>query len=412
MNTNYDEDKIVNEKYYRACATVNLDAIYDNIINLSKRLGEGTKIIAVIKTDGYGHGAVPIANTIDNLVSAYGVATVDEAVNLRKHGIKKPIYVIGYTHESQLARIVEGDIRPTVFTYDMAKAVSDTAVSMNKKAKIHIKIDTGMSRIGFKQNEESLNIIEEISNMKGIEIEGIFTHFATADEEDKTGANKQYEIFKNFTDELAKRGINIKIKHCSNSAAMMEMPYANMDYVRAGIAMYGLYPSDEVDKELVKLTPALGLKSHVAYVKTIEKGTRVSYGGTFVADKVMKIATIPLGYGDGYRRSLSNKGYVLIHGKKAAILGRVCMDQFMVDITEIDDVKKDDEVVLLGKSGDEEITAEKLAQMAGETFNYEIVCDIGKRIPRVFYRNGKIICTKDYFDDKYEINEAISDSLE
>ena len=373
MNLKYDEDKIVNEKYYRACATVNLDAIYDNIINLSKRLNEGTKIIAVIKTDGYGHGAVPIAITIDGLVSAYGVATVDEAVNLRRHGITKPIYVIGYTHESQLGRMIEGDIRPTVFTYEMAKAVSDLAVAMNRKSKIHIKIDTGMSRIGFKPDEESLSTIEKINQLKGIEIEGIFTHFATADEEDKSGANRQFEIFKNFTDELAKRGIDIKIRHCSNSAAMMEMPYANMDYVRAGIAMYGLYPSDEVDQSLVKLTPALGLKSHVAFVKTIEKGTRVSYGGTFVAEQKMKIATIPLGYGDGYRRSLSNKGYVLIHGKRAAILGRVCMDQFMADVTHIENVKKDDEVVLLGKSGDEEITAEKLAQMAGETFNYEIV---------------------------------------
>ena len=212
----------------------------------------------------------------------------------------------------------------------------------------------------------------------------------------------QYELFSNFINKLEKLGVQIPVKHCSNSAAMMELPEYNLDACRAGIAMYGLYPSEEVDKSLVDLKPALGLKSHIAYIKTIEKGTEVSYGGTFVADREMKIATIPLGYGDGYRRSLSNKGYVLINGKKANILGRICMDQFMVDVTDIN-ASKDDEVVLLGKSGNEEISAERLAEMAGLTFNYEIVCDIGKRIPRVFYRNNKIVGTKDYFDDKYTI---------
>ena len=194
------------------------------------------------------------------------------------------------------------------------------------------------------------------------------------------------------------------MKHCSNSAAIMEINSANMDAVRAGIAMYGLYPSDEVDKSSVKLTPALGLRSHVVYVKDIETGTEVSYGGTFVADKPMKIATIPVGYGDGYRRSLSNKGYVLIRGKKANILGRICMDQFMVDVTDIDGVISGDEVILIGKSGNEEITTEKMAEIAGDTFNYEVVCDLGKRMPRVYYRNGKIVCTKDYFDDIYDVS--------
>lgn len=396
-------EKNIYEKYYRACVTINLDAIYDNIMNLGKRLKEGTKIIAVIKTDGYGHGAVPIAYTIDDLVSAYAVATVDEAENLRKHNITKPVYVIGYTHESQLERMIQDEIRPTVFTYEAAKAVSDTAVRLNKTAKIHIKIDTGMGRIGFRPDEESADIIKKISELKGVEIEGIFTHFATADEEDKTEAVKQLNRFNRFIGILEYHGINIPVKHCSNSAAMMEMPEANMDCVRAGIAMYGLYPSNEVDKSLVSLRPALGLKSHVVYVKDVEPGTRISYGGTFIAEQKMRVATIPLGYGDGYRRSLSNRGYVLIRGKKARILGRVCMDQFMVDVTDIEGVSKDDEVVLIGKSGNEELTAEKMAEMAGETFNYEIVCDLGKRIPRVFYRNGRIVCTKDYFDDKYEL---------
>ena len=401
----------INEKYYRAYVTINLDAIYDNVVNLRNRLMEGTHIIAVIKTDGYGHGAVPIAKTIDELVSAYAVATVDEAKNLRNHQITKPIYVIGYTHESQIERMIEDEIRPTVFTYEMAEAVSEVAVRLGKTAKVHIKIDTGMGRIGFLPNEKSLNEIKKIHALPGIEIEGIFTHFATADEKDKMETTKQLNRFRRFLHFLKNEGIEIPIRHCSNSAAIIEMPEIRedetgqgltLDYVRAGIAMYGLYPSEEVDKSFVALKPALGLKSHVVYVKEVEAGTRISYGGTFVADKKMKIATIPLGYGDGYRRSLSNRGYVLIRGKKAKILGRVCMDQFMVDVTEIADVQKDDEVVLSGKSGQEEITAELLAQMATETFNYEIVCDLGKRIPRVYYRNGEVVGTKDYFEDKYE----------
>ena len=386
-------EKYVNERYYRACATINLDAIYDNIVNLSKRLKKGTKIIAVVKTDGYGHGAIPIAKTIDELVSAYGVATVDEAINLRRHDVTKPVIVIGYTHESQLDRLVSYDIRPTVFTLEMGKAVSEAAVRENKVAKIHIKIDTGMGRIGFRPTEESADVIKRISELPNIQIEGMFTHFARADEYDKTSTKQQYALFTEMINKLEERGIEIPVKHCSNSAAMMELPDFNLDAVRAGIAMYGLYPSEEVDKELVKLTPALGLRSHIAYIKEIHKGDTISYGGTFVAEKDMKVATIPLGYGDGYRRSLSNNG-------RANILGRVCMDQFMVDVTDMD-ARKDDTVILLGKSGDEEISAEKLAEMAGLTFNYEIVCDIGKRIPRVFYRHGKIVGTKDYFEDEY-----------
>ena len=393
----------VMEKYYRVCVTIDLDAIYNNVINLKNNLKKGTNIIAVIKTDGYGHGAVPIAYTIDELVSAYAVATVDEAVNLRENGIVKPIYVIGYTHESQLERMIKNDIRPTIFTYESAEAVSKAAIKLNKQGYIHIKLDTGMSRIGFADNEESIEIIKKISQLNNISIEGLFTHFATADEKDKSKTYKQLERFVEFANKLEAEGIKIPIKHCSNSAAMMEIKDANMDSVRAGIAMYGLYPSNEVDKNSVKLTPALGLRSHIIYIKEIEPGTEISYGGTFTADKKMKIATIPVGYGDGYRRSLSNKGYVLINGKKANILGRICMDQFMVDMTGIDDVKSGDDVIMIGKSGDEEITVEEMADIAKDTFNYEIVCDLGKRIPRVFYRNGKVVCTKDYFSDKYEM---------
>ena len=393
----------VTEKYYRVYVTINLDAVYNNVVNLKKRLKTGTKVAAVIKTDGYGHGAVPVAYAIRELVDANAVATIDEAVNLREHGITMPIYVIGYTHESQMNRFIEYDVRPTIFTMESAIAASKAAVSMGKNVNIHIKVDTGMSRIGFKDNEESLETIMRISELDNVVIEGIFTHFATADEKDKSQAKQQLERFKSFTDKLDKMGVHIPIKHCSNSAAMMEMDYANMDCVRAGIAMYGLYPSEEMDRNRTILTPVLGMKSHVVFVKDVEEGTKISYGGTFIADKKMKVATIPVGYGDGYRRSLSNKGYVLIRGQKAYILGRICMDQFMVDVTDIEGVEKGDEVTLIGKDGAEEISVEKMAELAGDTFNYEIVCDLGKRIPRVFYYKGNIIGTKDYFFDKYEL---------
>ena len=390
------------DKYYRVYATVNLDAIYKNVANLKANTKENTKVIAVIKTDGYGHGAVPVARTIDELVDGYAVATIDEGVNLRKNGLTKPICILGYTHESQFDRAVKYDIRPAIIELDSAKKLSDIAVREGKKAKIHIAIDTGMSRIGFQIKEESVDIIEKISKLEGIEIEGIFTHFFASDEQDKNSAYEQYNKFCDINKKLKDRGLDIKVKHCSNSAAIIDMQDVNMDCVRAGIAMYGMYPSDEVNKQKVKLYPAMELKSHVVYVKDIEAGTGVSYGATFVSDKKMRIATIPVGYGDGYRRSLSGKGSVIIKGMRAPILGRVCMDQFMVDVTYIPDVKAGDEVTLMGRDGNETISAEELADMAKETFNYELVCDFGKRIPRVFYRDGKIVGTKDYFCDIYE----------
>ena len=389
------------DKYYRVYASVNLDAIYDNMKNLKENTKAGTGMIAVIKTDGYGHGAVPIAKTVDELVWGYAVATSDEGVNLRTNGVTKPVIILGYTHESQYEKIVENDMRPAIFTFEDAKKLSDVACSESKKAKIHIKIDTGMSRIGFHPDKDSVKVISDISRLPGIEIEGIFTHFYASDETDKTSAYEQYKIFNNIINELEAEGINIPIKHCSNSAAIIDMPDVNMDCVRVGIALYGMYPSDEVDKTKVKLTPAMELKSHIICLKEVEKGVGISYGATYVTSEKTKVATVSVGYGDGYRRSLSNKGCVLIRGQKAPILGRVCMDQFMVDVTHIKDVQRGDVVTLLGKDGDMEITAEELAGMAGETFNYEIVCDIGKRIPRVFYRNGEIVAMKDYFYDKY-----------
>lgn len=386
--------------YSRVYAKINLDAICHNMEAMHAKLKEGTKMFAVIKTDGYGHGAIEIANTIESLDYLFGfcVATVEEGLILRRHGVKKPILILGYTFEDQYEDIILNDLRPAVFTMEMAKSFSDIATSLNHDVKIHIKIDTGMSRIGLQVREENAKLIAQIAALPHIIVEGIFTHFAKADEYDKTSANHQIELFKHMIELTEREGVTIPYKHCSNSAGIVEIPAANMDIVRAGITLYGLWPSDEVDKSKIDLAPALELKSKISYVKTLEAGRQISYGGTYTTTKEERIATIPVGYGDGYPRSLSNKGYVLIYGKKAPICGRVCMDQFMVNVTDIPEVKTGDEVTLLGRDGSERITAEELGDLS-KRFNYEFVCDLGKRIPRVFVKNGKIVSTRDYFSE-------------
>ncbi len=389
------------DKYYRIYCQVNLDNIYENIVNVKKNINDKTGMVAVIKMDGYGHGAVPVAKKINDQVSAYAVATVDEGINLRKNGIDKPIYILGFTYEKRIEDAINFDIRMAVFEYDMAIAINEKATKLNKTAKIHIKIDTGMSRIGFKDNDESVDIIEKISQLSNVEIEGIFTHFARADETDKSKTYEQIKRFKDIIDKLEDKGITISVKHCSNSAGIIDIKEANFDATRLGISLYGLYPSDSVNKNNVQLKPALEIKSHVVFVKDIDKGTAVSYGGTFVADKMMRIATIPVGYGDGYPRSLSGKGYVLINGHKANIVGRVCMDQFMVDVTNIP-VNKGDVVTLVGYDKGAFLSVEEISELAG-TFNYEFICGVGKRVPRVYISDGKVIGGKDYFDDDYEL---------
>ncbi len=283
-----------------------------------KNISEDTKIIAVLKADAYGHGAVPIAQHIESLSYIWGsaVACVEEGMELREAGIKKPILILGYTFAEDYPTIIEHDMRPAVFTFEMAQHLSDAAVKMNQTAKIHIKVDTGMGRIGYRDINEAVPEILKISKLPHIEIEGIFTHFARADEAETTPAYVQLEKFQQFISRLEEEGLSIPMKHCSNSAGIIRMKEANMDAVRAGIILYGLYPSDEVEKEPVALRPVMELKTHISYVKTVEKGTAISYGGTFITEKETKVATIPVGYADGYCRGLSNKGYVLIHGKK------------------------------------------------------------------------------------------------
>lgn len=384
--------------YTRVYAKIDLDAVAYNMEQMKKNISDDTKMIAVIKTDGYGHGAVQIANMLEEFdyVWGYAVATLDEAVVLRTENILKPILVLGCIFPDQYMEMLQHEIRMNVYDEEMAQAISDVAVKEGKTAYIHIKLDTGMARLGFQINKESVETIRQISHLPNLCIEGVFTHFAKADEADKSFTEFQMKEYKKMTGWLQDAGIDFGYEHCSNSAGIIDVPEANLDLVRAGISIFGLYPSEEVNKEAVDLKPALELKSHVAFVKEIEEGTPVSYGGTFIAPCRMKIATIPVGYGDGYPRSLSNKGYVLIRGKRAPIVGRICMDQFMADVTEIEGVKFGDKVTLIGRDHEEWLPVETLGELSGR-FNYEFVCCLGKRIPRVYVRDGKISEQVDYF---------------
>ena len=369
----------------RVCAYIDLENAVYNMNSMHEAIDKNSKIMAVIKTDGYGHGAVAIAKKINDLPYLYGyaVATVEEGLSLREAGIVKPILILGFVFPEDYEAVVKNELRIALFKEDMAKALSDEAVLQNKKAYVHIKADTGMGRIGFLVNEDSADSVKRIQALPNLVLEGVFTHFAKADMTDHNPTFVQIEKFKKFISMCHDKGVEFEIHHCSNSAGIIEFPEANFDMVRAGITLYGLMPSDEVSKDKVLLKPLMSLKSHIAYIKTVEPGTQISYGGTFVCDKKMRIATIPIGYGDGYPRSLSNKGYVIIRGRKANILGRVCMDQMMVDVTDFDDLGEYEEVTLIGKDGEISITMEELGDLSGR-FNYELACDIGKRVPRVY----------------------------
>ena len=386
------------KKYYRVQANINLDAVYQNVKQAKKLLKPGTKLMAVIKADGYGHGAVEVAKTIDELADAYGVAILEEGIELRRAGITKPILILGFTPQPQYEAMIDYDIEAAVFQPDMAEKLSQAAVSKGKSAGIHLKLDTGMSRIGLALNDAALSDIIKIAGLPGIRIEGCFSHFARMDEADKTKAMEQFSCYCDFVRRIEDAGINIPVKHISNSAGIIEAPEVHLDMVRDGICVYGLYPSEEVQKERLPLIPAMELKAWVSYVKELDAGVEVGYGGTFTTSRRTRVATIPVGYADGYPRCLSNKGRVLIHGQSAPIIGRVCMDQFMADVTEIGDVSEGDEVTLFGRDGDAKISIEEISGMS-HSFNYEFVCDVGKRVPRVFYRNGKVAGTKDFYPE-------------
>ena len=377
-------------KNSRVKAVISLDAIEQNFREMRKNIAEDTKMIAVVKADAYGHGAVPIAHLIEgyDYIWGFAAATAEEAVHLRENGVTKPILILGIVFEEYYPELVRDDIRLAVCEYEEAEKLSKEAVLQNKTVHIHIALDTGMTRIGYADIPESVEEIKKIAGLPNLEIEGMFTHFSRADEYDRSPAMVQLERYQKFSDLVEAAGVEIPLHHCSNSAGIIRVPEANLSIVRAGITIYGIYPSSEVERDIVKLTPVMELKSHVTYVKDVPEGAAISYGGTYVADKKRRVATIPVGYADGYPRQLSNKGWVLIHGKKAPILGRVCMDQFMVDVTEIGDVKKGDEVTLLGRDGDEFISIEEIGDLCGR-FSYEFACDISPSVPRIYVKDGK-----------------------
>ncbi len=388
------------KSYSRVYAEINLDAILYNIEQMKQRIGKDTMIMGVIKADGYGHGAVPIGRELEQLsvIWGYATATFEEAHILRRNGLKKPVLVLGATFPEQYQEMMKEDIRATVYSLKQAHAMEKAAAEAGGKMTVHVKIDTGLSRLGFQVSKEAADEIAQIASLPHMVMEGMFTHFAKADARDKTMAKEQLEKFRQMKNMLSERRIEIPLIHSSNSAAIIDMPEANMSVVRAGISLYGMWPSDEVQKENIDLKPVLSLKSRIIFLKELEPGRVISYGASYKTSRRQRIATIPVGYGDGYPRNLSNRGYVLIHGKKAPICGRICMDQFMVDVTDIPEAEEGDVVVLVGRDGAAQISMEEIGELSGR-FHYEFACDLGKRVPRVYVKGNQITETRDYFGE-------------
>ena len=381
----------------RVRAEIDLTALKSNFLAMKALLSEDTKLFAVVKTDGYGHGALEAAEELEPLSCTHGfcVATPEEGMALRDRGIKKPILILGFTFPDAAEGILRYDLMPAVFTLPMAKILSQAADRAGKQMKIHLAVDTGMGRIGIPFGEAGAGLGAAIAALPGLVMDGIFTHFAKADEAEKDFTVLQHQRFEETVRALKMRGIDPPHVHCANSAAIMDLPEMQHHLVRAGITMYGLWPSEEVKKERLPLSPVMRLVSHVAHVKEVCEGTPISYGGTWKAPGTRRIATIPVGYGDGYPRSLSNLGEVLIDGKRAPIVGRICMDQFMVDVTEIPEVSVLDPVVLIGEDQNDRITMEELGERSGR-FNYELACDISPRVVRVFFRDGEKVSERKF----------------
>ena len=379
--------------YFRTEAAIDLDAAEHNFNVTRAKLPENVKLLCVIKADAYGHGAVPLAKLFEGRADFYGVACIEEAIELKKAGIKTPVLILGAVPKEFYSDIVKYDIRVPIFNLEDAKALSAEAVKQSKTAPFHFCVDTGMSRIGFQVNKESADTCLEITKLPNIEAEGLFAHFATADEKDLSKAIAQRDKVKEFIKLFEERGINIPIKHINNSAGIMNFD-EYFDMCRMGIILYGLYPSHEVDENLLKIKPVMEWRAHITHIKELEPGREISYGGTYKTGETRRIATIPVGYADGYPRCLSNKGKVIINGEFAPITGRVCMDQFMVDITGID-AKVGDTVVLVGKSGSKELSMEEVSESA-YSFNYELPCRVARRVPRTYYRDGKFLFSTNY----------------
>ncbi|KKM08639.1 alanine racemase [Clostridiales bacterium PH28_bin88] len=366
-------------------AEIDLGAIAHNVREIRRVTRSSAKLMAVVKANGYGHGAIKVARTaLANGADRLAVARVGEALVLRRNGLGVPIMVLGYTPPEQAEDAIRAAIAQTVYTYQQAEYISRVAARVGRRATVHVKVDTGMGRIGVLPGPEAVRTLFQIARLSHLELEGVFTHFAVADEVDKEFTHRQFDRFLNFAAELERQGLHIPIKHAANSAGIIDLPETHLDMVRPGIILYGLYPSGEVRRDVVTIKPAMTWKCRVAFVKQLDRGDSVSYGRTFIVKQRALVATLPVGYADGYSRLLSNRGEVLVGGRRAPVIGRVCMDQTMIDITHIPQVGMGDEVVLLGRQGDQEVPAEEMAEKIG-TINYEVVCKVGARVPRFYH---------------------------
>ncbi len=384
-------------KFDNTWVQVDLDALDRNFDRICAKAG--VPVMAIIKADAYGHGAIPLARRLESKCAFFGVSSVLESLELRRAGLTIPILILGHTPVEAFPTVIREGIRPAIFRWEDALELSRAAVDAGVEAPFHFALDTGMSRIGFQVTEEAADLCVRIAALPGLRAEGLFSHFATADCADLTRAQAQAERYAAFDDMLRSRGLVIPIRHLDNSAGIMNFS-RRYEMVRSGIITYGLYPSDEVSPDLLKLEPILQWFSHVSHVKTLAPGREIGYGGTAVTTRETVVATVPVGYADGYRRSLSNRFHVLIRGRKAPILGRVCMDQLMVDVTEIPGVTPGDRVVLIGTDGAETVTMEQIAACAG-SFNYEFACGISRRVPRIYVSGGKEIHSVHYLTDSF-----------
>lgn len=382
-------------EYQRVIAEINLDNIAHNVREIKKKTGNSVKLLAVVKADAYGHGAVEVSKVaLYNGADWLGVAECDEGVQLRRNNIFVPVLLLGYTPEAKIDEVILNGLTQTIFSFETAEAFSHAAARLNKTAQIHIKIDTGMGRIGFLPCKESVDKIVKISQLPNIDITGIYTHFAASDEKDKSFSYEQYNKFKCIAEETERSIGKSILKHAANSGAILDLPDFYLDMVREGIILYGLYPSEDVSHD-IDIRPAMSIKTHVSFIKTLEKGISVGYGRTYFTDKETVVATIPVGYADGYSRLLSNRARVIIGDKLVPVIGNICMDQFMTDISMAGEIKPGDEVILIGEKNGVSITADELAKLQG-TISYEILCGIGKRVPRVYIKNGEILKTVNY----------------
>ncbi len=378
------------DSHGRVCAYIDLDAIAHNFAVLCANTRVPASVVAVVKANAYGHGAVRVARRLEEKERLWGfaVATAAEALELFAAGIRKPILILGYVFWEDLPKLVRCGIRLTVFEMESARAIAQEAARQRRTARVHIAVDTGMSRIGVSDDGVGLGVALGVASLPNVFVEGLFTHFARADEAEKEASQRQLARFLAFAGNLLEKGVRVPLCHCANSAGILDLPQSHLDAVRAGIALYGIYPSGEVQRSHARLRPAMEIKSHLSFVKEVGPGVPISYGGTFVTTRPTRVATVPVGYADGYPRSLSNRGSVIVCQRRAPIIGRVCMDQFMVDVTDIPEARAGAEVTLLGRDGDLRMDAEEIGAKSGR-FPYELVCMVAGRVPRVYMESKR-----------------------